>query len=333
MKKIIPVLIFGLIVFYVAVHPDLYIKYIVKMLGTDPAQNTHVPPQTTPRKQETTQGMDNPAENLFSGGAEGYKYVSKVENNSPDMLRLALRESSQCKGEDRTECRMEQLFYYVQNNIPYVPEPDGPENVQTPEETLAKGGDCEDQSILLASLLSHVSLKPYLVIVPGHMYVMACGLGASTGVSDRYNPAPTQLFDLTDKKYYAVNLKNTTNIRITASSGGLFDMIAMRSANDLDRFKNRLTYESYPECSVFRKASFTIDCKFPYEGTILLFRANTPVSVRADIFSKKENLYKIYHYNGMKCVMLDASYKGNAVTMGMEMPKYLDFKKRVYQTW
>jgi len=330
-KKIIPVLIFGIVVVYVAVHPDLYIKYIVKLLGVDPAQNTQT--QTAERKPEPKTRMDNPAENLFEGGAEGGKYVARVENNSPDMLRLALRESRECKGDDRTECRMEQLFYYVQNNIPYVPEPDGPENVQTPEQTLAKGGDCEDQSILLASLLSHVSLKPYLVIVPGHMYVMACGLGGSSGVSDRYNPAPTQYFDLTDKKYYAVNLKSIKDIRITASSGGIFDMIAMRGANDIDRFKNRLTYDSYPECSVFRKAYFTIDCKFPSEGTVLLFKANSPVSVRADISSIKENSYKIYHYNGMRCVMLDASYKGNAVTMGMEMPKYLDSKKKVYQTW
>ena len=49
------------------------------------------------------------------------------------------------------------MFYYVRDNIRYVRDIRGIETVQTPEKTLQyKQGDCDDQSVLLATLLEIV---------------------------------------------------------------------------------------------------------------------------------------------------------------------------------
>lgn len=49
------------------------------------------------------------------------------------------------------------LFDFVQNNIRYLRDINGVETVHTPEQVLAQGqGDCDDKSILLASLLESI---------------------------------------------------------------------------------------------------------------------------------------------------------------------------------
>jgi transglutaminase-like putative cysteine protease len=69
-------------------------------------------------------------------------------------------------------CQAKAEYYFVQQNIVYVAETD--EYIQTPRELLAtKGGDCEDQSLLLASLLQAVGIPTKFVHIPHHVYVKA----------------------------------------------------------------------------------------------------------------------------------------------------------------
>lgn len=49
----------------------------------------------------------------------------------------------------------ERLFEWVKSNIRYTQDPDGVEFLQSPEQLLSsRSGDCDDMSILLASLLN-----------------------------------------------------------------------------------------------------------------------------------------------------------------------------------
>ncbi len=102
------------------------------------------------------------------------KYLNKVEKYSPDLRRLATGLVQSCEGKYRLECSVEKIFNYVQSDVKYVGDPIGLELVQSPIETMMNGGDCEDLSILLSSLLSNIAIKSALVKVPNHMYVMAC---------------------------------------------------------------------------------------------------------------------------------------------------------------
>jgi hypothetical protein len=78
--------------------------------------------------------------------------------------------SQACKDTSRV-CFAKALFYYTRDNIAYLHDPTAREYIQSPEETLAGAGDCEDQSILLYMLMKSIGITPRLVLVPGHAYI------------------------------------------------------------------------------------------------------------------------------------------------------------------
>lgn len=71
------------------------------------------------------------------------------------------------------------IFDYVQNHVRYLSDVNGVETIATAEKTLAvRQGDCDDKSILLASLLETIGYPTRFVVagyeVPGvveHVYV------------------------------------------------------------------------------------------------------------------------------------------------------------------
>jgi len=64
------------------------------------------------------------------------------------------------------------LCEWVRDNINYVCDPYGSEYIQIPDETLTNmGGDCDDQAVLLASLLMNVGFRCALVFCECHVYV------------------------------------------------------------------------------------------------------------------------------------------------------------------
>ncbi len=68
-------------------------------------------------------------------------------------------------------CNAKALFYFVRDEIDYIPDPSR-EYVQHPIETLkSRGGDCEDKSILLANLLSAVGFNTRFALTFNHAYV------------------------------------------------------------------------------------------------------------------------------------------------------------------
>lgn len=78
------------------------------------------------------------------------------------------------------EAEMVALFEYVRDQIRYVMDPNAIERLQTPDYTLQyRQGDCDDQSILLASLLESIGIPARFVavgFVPDgfeHVYVEA----------------------------------------------------------------------------------------------------------------------------------------------------------------
>jgi len=87
--------------------------------------------------------------------------------------------------------------------VSYVPDPHNPysaisetpravDTIHYPRETLAaRSGDCDDTSILMASLLANVGVRTKLVDVPGHLFLLV-----DTGVHERNRLAMTLGDDL-----------------------------------------------------------------------------------------------------------------------------------------
>jgi len=91
------------------------------------------------------------------------------------IMQHAVRLARDCEGD--ITCQTYSVFRYVVENIRYFLEPEGVENIQGPFETeRIMAGDCEDQSILLASYLESLGIKTKLVSSGFHVYVMVCDL-------------------------------------------------------------------------------------------------------------------------------------------------------------
>jgi hypothetical protein len=83
-------------------------------------------------------------------------------------------------------CNAKAMFYFVKKNINYVNDPIDREYYKTPQETLnSRNGDCDDQSILLASLLQAIGLETRFKFVPGHVFVEVKLLEAPFSYKDK----------------------------------------------------------------------------------------------------------------------------------------------------
>ncbi len=73
-----------------------------------------------------------------------------------------------------TVCHAKALFYFVRDEFEYVSDPTKFELIKTPKQSLVnQGGDCDDASVLLATMLESIGISTRLVFVPGHVYVEA----------------------------------------------------------------------------------------------------------------------------------------------------------------
>jgi transglutaminase-like putative cysteine protease len=105
-----------------------------------------------------------------------YDYVLFIDTTSPEIKNVADRiVSLACDySENYIVCHTKALYYFVRNNLNYVRDPTAFEYVKTPLENLNNlGGDCDDASVLLASLLGSIGVRTRLVFIPGHVYVEA----------------------------------------------------------------------------------------------------------------------------------------------------------------
>jgi hypothetical protein len=68
------------------------------------------------------------------------------------------------------------LLDFISNDIYYVSDPnDGLEHAKDPVTTLIAGaGDCEDQTLLLCSLLESVGVKTLIAITDHHVFTLVC---------------------------------------------------------------------------------------------------------------------------------------------------------------
>jgi transglutaminase-like putative cysteine protease len=102
-----------------------------------------------------------------------YGFLELIDPTDPIIKQTADRVSVMGCPTNRV-CHAKALFYFVRDNFNYVSDPTEFEYVKTAKESLAvQGGDCDDASILLATLLEAVGVKTRLVFIPGHVYVQA----------------------------------------------------------------------------------------------------------------------------------------------------------------
>lgn len=100
-------------------------------------------------------------------------YISKIVQNDIELRAYANSIIGSCSTNDK-ECQINAIYRHIVENYNYLSDPKDIELIQTPQETiLIKGGDCEDLTILLNSLLENIGIETYLVLTDTHVYSLA----------------------------------------------------------------------------------------------------------------------------------------------------------------
>lgn len=101
-------------------------------------------------------------------------YIKPIDAENATLRAMAA--STISSSADR-EYQVDRVYRYVVENYMYYSDPRGGEYIQPPYDTIAiGGGDCEDLSILLCSLLENIGIRTYMVLTPDHAYCLASGV-------------------------------------------------------------------------------------------------------------------------------------------------------------
>lgn len=98
--------------------------------------------------------------------------VKIVINDSRDHIKQVANfiAAKSCKKADIV-CQSKALFYFVRDNIQYVPDDSFHDSLESPLTVLKTGGaDCEDMAVLLIALQKAVGNGVQLVFISGHAY-------------------------------------------------------------------------------------------------------------------------------------------------------------------
>lgn len=333
--KIFSLLIIALLL-YVAFSPEKYVSFISRHTGLKKSVGSvHEPVQTYVESVPEPEAETAPLKTFLEPPRRTspfYAYSSKVYKDDPALEALVANITSPC-GED-VYCKVQNIFEYIRRNVPYVGEPNGVNNILPPYETLGKGGDCEDLSILLASMLNTVNgVKPYLIAVPNHMYVMACGLAGGQVFKPAYSVVYDKSTLVSDRRYMLMELGKNKHIRIMAQSDEKFSLMVFPSKFEQKKHMERKPSSYFPDCSAEGVSVFSKECVFPSNGAVVMLSGVQSASVNMQIEAVRVPDTRQYAFDDMPCLMLDPSYRGSGADIGEEMPKFVHAKKEVVRAW
>lgn len=99
-------------------------------------------------------------------------YLGKVDYRDTQINMMATRKVLDAEDDKLKKTRA--LLHFVSNEIHYVSDPDdGFEYAKKPINTLISGGgDCEDQTLLLCSMLESVGVRTYIAFTDEHVFAL-----------------------------------------------------------------------------------------------------------------------------------------------------------------
>jgi len=111
--------------------------------------------------------------NLKKG--QHHKYLDKISPGDKKINTLASKLTYKCSNNNKV-CETSKLLSFVSNKIKYRSDPNvNYDYIKPPKQTLeAMSGDCEDQTILLISLLESLGINSYMVFTSDHVYPLVC---------------------------------------------------------------------------------------------------------------------------------------------------------------
>jgi len=94
-------------------------------------------------------------------------YLQHLEAN--DELRIVANEVLEAPS---IEEKIAKTYIYMQNENPYVSDPEGIDLIRKPIDTYFHGGDCEDLALLALEFFRELNLNSYFVLAPRHAFTL-----------------------------------------------------------------------------------------------------------------------------------------------------------------
>lgn len=302
----------------------------------------------TPMVQPTPQARGaitvTPTSPVRASASRYQPYLDAIIPESDTLRALAYAKVKQCPPGDRA-CIMTELYRFVQHDIGYLSDPVSREHIQSPQATLTIGaGDCEDLSILLASLLDNVGVPNYLAFTDDHAYVMACGVEPQTiapTLEQRYATDQAPVLQAETRFIQPHSLFVTTfgftvptPVEIDLHANEHFDWMVVPSQHDIEAIQQHRSYQVYQACSRNHITSFRSTCTIPVGAQLIASNTReTPLELYVGFRYPRPPLLptlptlRTQAINGVQCLPLDPSIKGQAYP-GQLMPNVVTAPSR-----
>ena len=250
-------------------------------------------------------------------------YISKIVFEDINLRAQAASIASSCPSGDK-ECQVNKLYRCVVENYDYYSDPRSSEFIQSPSETMkVKGGDCEDLTILLSSLLENLGVKTYIVLTETHAYCLACDVNIDhlqEEIISTLNKEETWYDETISVGPYAARYyggdgeqsEYSFEIKYSMDSSDPVDIVVVPSSESLALWSQGESYTHYPAYSkegVYRTSG---SCLMDRRGGIMIINDNehrVAVDIKLDVVYLVLDVdtfsTSYYSINDAKCVILE----------------------------
>ena len=250
-------------------------------------------------------------------------YLDAIIFEDIRLRKLAASITSECPSGDK-ECQINKIYRYIVENYSYYSDPRSSEFIQTPSETMdVKGGDCEDLTILLSSLLENIGIKTYIVLTDSHAYCLACDVDIDhlqEIIISTLNKERTWYDEMMSIRPHAAQYFGgdgnqsdyPVEIKYSIDTSDPVDIIVVPSNDSITLWSQGESYPYYSTCSKKNVYRFSGSCPMDCMGGLIIINDNghrVAVDIKVDI------VYSIvdadtfsttyYSIDGVNCVILE----------------------------
>ena len=252
-------------------------------------------------------------------------YLDKIVLEDITLRKKASSIVRDCEFNNK-DCQINKIYRYIVEEHNYYSDPRSSEFIQSPYETMnVKGGDCEDLTILLNSLLENLGIKTYFVLTKDHAYSLACNFDTEnlqSEIASSFNKREeffNEEISLASNyaKYYGGNgeiLNSSFEIVYEINSDEPLDIQIVPSSESITLWSRKDPYFYYKDCSEEKVYRTSQSCSIDKYGGVMIINSNNEkarVDVKVDIIYLEIDPEKIstlyYEVEGQNCIVLDST--------------------------
>ncbi|MBS3801885.1 MAG: transglutaminase domain-containing protein [Candidatus Thermoplasmatota archaeon] len=257
-------------------------------------------------------------------------YLKQIDVDNETLHAYAINIIENCDTTD-SACVLNSIYRHIVEHYQYISDPEDEEVIQSPYETMSKkGGDCEDLTILLISLLENIGINSYLVLTETHAYALAININPSslwpyveesliTQVEKDNDKNIRQLFTDTlslNRKsswYYGGDGNNLSEsfesltFTYDLSSNRPIDLYIVPSKEEFNAFVNDTSFTHFSGCQQRTSDLSNENCSMKTYGGIIVHNPGfRPASITIEIEQYfKPSFYQLFKNNSISTYLLN----------------------------